>query len=330
MILADKIIELRKKNGWSQEELAEKLDVSRQSVSKWEGAQSVPDMGRIVRLSEIFGVSTDYLLKDDMELPVPAGGEIIDTESSLRTVSLEEATSFLRLREYNAPRIALGVMMCILSPILLLYLGAAQEYGKIAISENRAGGIGLLLLFVLVGCAVALFVSAGLRSKPYEYLEHEMIDTLYGVDGMVRERRDRFQPVFSRQLVIGIVLCVVAVMPLFVSMIIFDGDDFLMVVSICIMLAIIAMGVFMIVRVSIIWDGYHQLLEEGDYSRATKDQVRKYGWFSGCYWMLATAAFLAWGFITNRWDRAWIIWPVAGVAYGAIYAILKAMHQKNA
>ena len=330
MILADKIIELRKKNGWSQEELAEKLDVSRQSVSKWEGAQSVPDMGRIVRLSEIFGVSTDYLLKDDMELPVPVGGELVDTESSLRTVSLEEATSFLRLREYNAPRIALGVMMCILSPILLIYLGAAQEYGKIAMSENRAGGIGLLLLFVLVGCAVALFVSAGLHSKPYEYLEHEMIDTLYGVDGMVRERRDRFQPVFSLQLVTGIVLCVVAVIPLFVTMIIFDGDDFLAAVSVCVMLAIIAMGVFMIVRVSIIWDGYHQLLEEGDYSRATKDQARKYGWFSGCYWMLATAAFLAWGFITNRWDRAWIIWPVAGVAYGAIYAILKAMHQKNA
>ena len=64
MILADKIIEQRKKNGWSQEELAEKMDVSRQSISKWESAQSVPDMGRIVLLSQIFGVSTDYLLKD--------------------------------------------------------------------------------------------------------------------------------------------------------------------------------------------------------------------------------------------------------------------------
>ena len=52
MILADKIIELRKKSGWSQEELAEMLDVSRQSISKWEGAQSVPDMARIIRLSE--------------------------------------------------------------------------------------------------------------------------------------------------------------------------------------------------------------------------------------------------------------------------------------
>ncbi len=329
MILADKIIELRKKNGWSQEDLAEKLDVSRQSVSKWESAQSVPDMGRIVKLSGLFGVSTDFLLKDDMELPVPTGGEIVDTGSSLRTVSLEEATAFLRLREYNAPRIAFGVMLCILSPILLLYLGAAQEYGKIAISENRAGGIGLLLLFVLVGCAVALFVSAGLRSRPYEYLEHEKIDTLYGVDGMVRERRDRFQPVFSRQLVIGIVLCVVAAIPLFATMIIFDGNEFLAAVSICVMLAIVAMGVFMIVRVSIIWGGFHQLLEEGDYSRSNKEEEQRLGWFHSCFWMLVTAAFLAWGFITNRWDRAWIIWPVAGVAYGAIYAIIKAVRQKS-
>ena len=51
MILADKIIELRKKNGLSQEELAEKLNVSRQSISKWEGAQSIPDMNKILKLS---------------------------------------------------------------------------------------------------------------------------------------------------------------------------------------------------------------------------------------------------------------------------------------
>ncbi len=61
MILADKITELRKKAGWSQEELAAQLGVSRQSVSKWEGAQSVPDMEKILQLSNLFGVSTDYL-----------------------------------------------------------------------------------------------------------------------------------------------------------------------------------------------------------------------------------------------------------------------------
>ena len=63
MNLADKIIQLRKKKGWSQEELAEMINVTRQSVSKWESRASMPDLDKIVRLSEIFGVTVDYLLK---------------------------------------------------------------------------------------------------------------------------------------------------------------------------------------------------------------------------------------------------------------------------
>ena len=62
MILSEKIIMLRKKYGWSQEELAERLDISRQSVSKWESGASIPDLERIVSMSQLFGVTTDYLL----------------------------------------------------------------------------------------------------------------------------------------------------------------------------------------------------------------------------------------------------------------------------
>lgn len=68
MILADKITELRKKRGWSQEELAEKVDVTRQSVSKWESAQSTPDLDKILKLAEIFEVTTDELLKAQQRL----------------------------------------------------------------------------------------------------------------------------------------------------------------------------------------------------------------------------------------------------------------------
>ena len=77
MIFADKLMDLRKKNGWSQEELAEMLGVSRQAVSKWEGAQSIPDMTRIIQLSELFGVSTDYLLKDNLEPADAAAGFLV-------------------------------------------------------------------------------------------------------------------------------------------------------------------------------------------------------------------------------------------------------------
>ena len=327
MILADKIIEQRKKNGWSQEELAEKMDVSRQSISKWESAQAVPDMGRVVRLSQLFGVSTDYLLKDEIEQPQSTLSD--ESDSPLRTVSMEEASSFLQVREQNAGRIALGVMLCILSPILIILLSGAQDAGKLALSEQQATGLGLVFLFVLVGCAVAFFVTSGLRSSQFEYLEKEPIDTLYGVDGMVRDRREKFRPAFSRQLTVGIVLCVVAVLPLFLSLFFFGEESFAHIVAVCLLLAIVAVGVLLIVRSSIVWDSFRLLLEEDDYSRESKAVEKRYGWIAGSYWLLVTAGFLAWSFITGRWDVSWIVWPIAGVLYGAIYGILRALNKRE-
>ena len=66
-MLSDKIVALRRRFGWSQEELAAQLDVSRQSVSKWESGASQPELDKVLALSRVFGVSTDYLLKDGLE-----------------------------------------------------------------------------------------------------------------------------------------------------------------------------------------------------------------------------------------------------------------------
>ncbi len=130
MIFADKLIDLRKKNGWSQEELAEKLNVSRQAVSKWEGAQSIPDMTRIIQLSELFGVSTDYLLKDNLEQAEAATSADLAQDSApdvaVRTIGMEEANSFLKIKEENSRRVALGVLLCILSTVALIMLGGIQ------------------------------------------------------------------------------------------------------------------------------------------------------------------------------------------------------------
>lgn len=67
MKLEEKIAYLRKQQGWSQEELAFRLDVSRQAVSKWEMGSALPEVDKILKMSEAFGCSTDYLLKDDGE-----------------------------------------------------------------------------------------------------------------------------------------------------------------------------------------------------------------------------------------------------------------------
>ncbi len=117
MILADKIMELRKRNGWSQEELASQMGVSRQAVSKWESAASIPDLDKILRPSQLFGVSTDYLLKDSVE-PMETEEMAEDTleyEEPPQAISLEEANTYLDTVGITAGKIALGVSLCILS-----------------------------------------------------------------------------------------------------------------------------------------------------------------------------------------------------------------------
>ena len=94
MLLSEKIMSLRKRNGWSQEELAQQLGVSRQSVSKWESMASMPDIQKIMSMSELFGVSTDYLLKDELEeLPVTAVVATATTAAATTTDGADTATS---------------------------------------------------------------------------------------------------------------------------------------------------------------------------------------------------------------------------------------------
>ena len=329
MILADKIIELRKKSGWSQEELADRLGVSRQSISKWEGAQSVPDMNRILKISEVFGVSTDYLLKDELSLPDIVDTIPVDTDSVVKRVSMEEASSFLQFKDVESSRVSLGVMLCIFSPVLLIILAALQEAGRIGLSENQAAGIGLAALLVLIATAVALFVVTSIQGNRYEYMEKEAIDTEYGVDGMAREKQEKFRPAYTGQLTSGIVLCVASVIPLFLSMILYGGDDDLpYTISAGILLILVGLGVYLIVRASIIWGGTCMLLEEGDYTRRKKEEERKNAPVAAIYCGLAVAIYLGYSFVTNRWDQSWIIWPVAGVGYGVVAGIMKLIRDR--
>ncbi len=173
MILADKIIQLRKKAGWSQEELAEQLSVSRQSVSKWEGAQSIPDLNKIIAMSQLFGVSVDYLVKDEIEGEEPILPEDAASVNPVRRVTMAEANEYLALRRTASKKIALGVMLCILSPVILILLGGYSEYGPI--SENLAAGLGLGILLAMVAAAVAIFITTGSKAAAYEFLEKEPI-----------------------------------------------------------------------------------------------------------------------------------------------------------
>ena len=84
MDFSEKVTALRKRAGLSQEQLANRLGVTRQSVSKWESGAAMPELLKLIALSELFGVSVDYLVKDQIEKPEHR------EENSAATVRLEE------------------------------------------------------------------------------------------------------------------------------------------------------------------------------------------------------------------------------------------------
>ena len=181
MILADKITEERKKNGWSQEELADKLGVSRQAVSKWESAGSTPDLQRVIQLAQLFDVSTDYLLRDEVVRQEETIRPDIEIETkdkgSVRRVSMEEANSFLDLKRKSAPEIANAIFLCVISPSLLILFSMMTESMVLPISETTGEAIGMLFLFLTIAPAVFIFITNGLREKSMEYLEQESFST---------------------------------------------------------------------------------------------------------------------------------------------------------
>ena len=106
-------------------------------------------------------------------------------------------------------------------------------------------------------------------------------------------------------------------------------EDARYIVAAAVLLCMVAVGVWLILLAAISRGGYAVLLQEGEHSREAKAAQKKNSAFSGAYWSLVTAGYLAYSFITMRWDRSWIVWPVAAVLYGAALAVWSAARKNG-
>jgi len=319
MIISDKIIEERRRLGLSQEELAERLGVSRQAVSKWEGAQSAPDLQRVIQMSELFGVTTDYLLKDSIESCERQGGSA-ESESSVHTVSMEEANAYLEMKKRSACHIPTAVSLCILSPVPLITLVGLANAECFGLSEKPAAVIGLVALFAMAAAAVMIFIFHGSEMKQFESIEREPIETAYGVSGLVSEKSREFRKSFTAGMAFGIILCALSPLPL-ITVSILRGTELSSILMTSLLLVLCAVGVFIIVRMGIISSGYDSLLKKGEYTNEKKAENRKNEGFSGAYWCCVTALYLVLSFLTERWDITWLVWAGTGVLFPAMIAI---------
>lgn len=155
MKLADKLFELRKEKGWSQEKLAEQINVSRQSISKWESGQALPELEKIVELSKIFQVTTDYLLLEESDKP------------EIKSILSEDEKDryYKQVKSYGFWHI-----LYILVSALAIYLFSAG-------SSFPAKFTGLVWLTFFLLVALAMAINKALKMK------EKYLDKVIGFDG---------------------------------------------------------------------------------------------------------------------------------------------------
>ncbi len=139
MKLSDKIIKHRKANGWSQEDFAEKLNVSRQAISRWENGTVLPDAQNILQISKLFRVTTDYLLNDDYESDndIPA----------VKTATEETETLFLKKKHLH-----LVAALCFTISVFCALMGVLHSTNDTQLASS------CFMLALCAGNAVAQFV----------------------------------------------------------------------------------------------------------------------------------------------------------------------------
>ncbi len=325
MNLSEKIMKHRKKKGWSQEELSEQLNISRQSVSKWESGASVPDLDKILRLSEIFKVSTDYLLKDEIEEeekkeePEPRGGKTKPAEKE-REISGEEAADYIKITVQAAWKIAAGAAVCILSPVFLILFAGMAENHAISVAEDTAGGIGTAVLLFMITGAVVIFIMEGMKLGKYEYIEKELIVMKDETKDMVRREEERFYPVYKNSIAMGVAVCIISIVPVIIAGAL-TKEEIIYIWCAAFFLMLIAAGVFFMVRSGIVYGGYQKLLCEGDYTSEKRREKKRNENLNTAYWSLITVIYLGISFYTGEWGRTWMIWPCAGILFGAVCAV---------
>lgn len=324
MILADKIIQLRKQSGWSQEDLAEKLSVSRQSVSKWESAASIPDLNRILQMSSLFGVSTDYLLRDELDEvhPLPTAAE---PEEQGRRVSLALAREYLDLRRLGGRRLGVGTALCILSPCPLFLLMGGHDFASAFLPEAVCAVLGIVLLLMTVAAGCVLFMREEQEAEAYKFFKKEALELEYGAAGVVEEEWNAHKTLYHQQEIAAVALLILSPIPLLLCGAL-GAPDLFCLVALVGMFMVIAAAVYLLIRTDSEKEAVDILLQRGKFSPEYRRDTRnaRLEKFRRFFWCALTALYLGWSFWTDDWKVTWIVWPVGALIYAAIAALLGA------
>ena len=323
MTLQEKIIKLRKKNGWSQEELADKIYVTRQAVSKWESGQSLPDVEKIVHMSKLFGVTTDYLLNDEIGTE-----DIIEESASNDKKILEQADvdAFLDNARKRTKLCAIFLSLMFLSPVVfyILKLASVENYKLI-------GGIVGIVVFAI---GFTIFAIADNIASPFNYIRKEQNFILgYGIGNYLEQIKAQNKKKNDICSTISTSLLMLVAMALILLMSLYKGtsnygliSDISIVVSLIVMSAVVPLSI-VAAREN---NTFNLLFKKRDYSQEKLELNKKLNFVRFIVTSVALLGYLVYMFLSKDDGNDILIFAGFGLIIdGIIEVILKYCYEQR-
>ncbi len=337
MKLAEKIIKLRKQRAWSQEELAEKVDVSRQSVSKWESGSSIPDINKLIILSEIFSVSTDFLLKDNMaafiledsqdqRLQDPQHQAI--AEPQITCINMQQSAAFIDNKVQHAKIAAKGIMLCLCSVVPMFVILAMTEIGFAALTMNYAGALGVTAMILMIVGGVSFFIKISPYQKATYAIDKGPFKLAAEVPKYIKQKQKAQLSSYHKRTTLAILLFICSFLPLMFS-IISGSSSALMLVMLAAMFIILALGIFIISPASAEHLGYETLLKYNAVVDRKSPRIKRIEKLAMFYWPLLLAIYLGWSLWTMDWQITWKILPTGALLFIALIGLTELFYKRD-
>lgn len=289
MNFGENLQNLRKLKNYSQEDLADKLKVSRQAVSKWESGTGFPETEKIISICDLFDCSMDELIKGKIS---------IDSNSEK-----ENYDSFMNKFSKS---ISLATMLILIGTTLLLTI--------LGFNENNMFGIVILLIFVVF--SIPIFIVKGIEMENFK-AKYPKLSNFYS-----QEEIDNYNNKFSKMIAsaISIILIGVIVFMTIIALKIFNEDS---TFPVSILMCFISVAVPLLVNTGIQKDKYDIEKYNKENSIDFKKETEKVGKYCGVIMIIATIVFFLISFIFNAWEISWIVFPIGGMLCGIVSILLR-------
>lgn len=232
-----------------------------------------------------------------------------------------EVDQYLADTQEASKKIAGGVMLIICAVIPLLILRGLA--GANVLEDKVATALGIAALFIAIAIGVYNFIVMGIKTEKYEQLEKVPVDLDQSIRAELRNLKDDYRPTFARSIGLGVVLILVGVLVLTTTAILELKPDYLTILAVALLLLLVSIATYLFITSSMRSESYDTLLNEGEYTKQSKQGNKFLEAISGPYWMFVTVIYLAWSFIKMAWGISWIVFPIAGVLFGLIGAVAK-------